>query len=106
MRSFKLFRSGLFNLTALYILAGSFLAHTTVAQNNLYPVRHGNGFGFIDASGKLLIEARFDSALDFSEGLAPVKIAGLWGFVDRNGELVIDAVYDRVHEFAEGLARK
>ena len=90
----------------LFVCAGlGLFAATSYAQDRLYPVRSGNGFGFINSTGELEIEARFDSALDFEDGLAPVKITGLWGFVNKQGDIVIDALYDRVHVFSEGLAR-
>ena len=51
-------------------------------------------FGFLDASGKIVIQPQFIAARDFSEGLAAVQVetedGKKWGFVDVNGRFVID----------------
>ena len=39
-------------------------------------------YGFIDKSGKVVIEPQFDLVFDFSEGLARVEKDGKWGFID------------------------
>ncbi len=64
----------------------------------------GGGWGFLDKSGKLAGEPRFDDARDFSEGLAAVKLEGLWGFVDKTGELVIPPRFSYVQDFSGGSA--
>lgn len=46
--------------------------------------------GFLDASGNLVIEPRFDEAVDFREGLAPVKVDGWWGIIDIDGNWVAE----------------
>jgi ethanolamine utilization microcompartment shell protein EutS len=45
--------------------------------------------GYIDVTGKVIIAPRFDSACDFSEGLACVEREELRGFINRDGEVVI-----------------
>jgi len=82
-------------------------------------------FGFIDKEGHLVIEPRFTSAGDFTEGLAPASTTdeGLihpggeympdedqqgferrWGFIDKQGVWVIPMVYEQVRHFHNGLA--
>ncbi len=60
--------------------------------------------GFIDPTGRFAIEARFESAQDFSEKLAAVRIDGLWGFIDAKGEIAIPPRFQEVKPFSEGLA--
>jgi hypothetical protein len=65
-------------------------------------------YGFIDTAGKLIIEARFDRAMDFSEGLAAVGITEndvtTWGYIDTTGAWAIEPQFDAAWPFAEGLA--
>ena len=62
-------------------------------------------YGFIDKSGKVVIELQFDDAGYFSEGLARVEKDGKWGFIDKSGKVVIEPQYDYVGDFSEGLAK-
>ena len=43
--------------------------------------------GYIDKEGDLVIEAKFDDAKDFYEGLAPVRVGDKWGYIDKTGNL-------------------
>ncbi|MBO4698344.1 WG repeat-containing protein [bacterium] len=54
-----------------------------------------NGYtGFIDGCGRVVIEPVYDSALEFSEGLARVGKEGKFGFIDKSGKVVIDFYLD------------
>jgi hypothetical protein len=73
-------------------------------------------FGFIDASGKVVIPASYDRASDFSEGLAEVctwrpanpssEEEKIWrcGFVDPTGRVVIPLNFKSVSAFSDGRA--
>ena len=43
-------------------------------------------YGFIDKSGKVVIEPQFDYAEPFSEGLACLEKDGKLGYLDKNGK--------------------
>lgn len=60
-------------------------------------------WGFIDSSGKLVIQPQFEEVLAFSEGLAAAR-QGKWGFIDKSGKFVIEPQFDEVSSFSEGLA--
>jgi len=62
-------------------------------------------FSFIDKSGSLITNARFDYAKDFSEGLAPVRVRDKWGYIDKSGRMVIEPKFDDADPFSDGLAR-
>ena len=62
-------------------------------------------YGFIDKSGKVVIEPQFDNVSAFSEGLAKVEKDGKWGFIDKNGKVVFEPQFDFVFDFSEGLAK-
>ena len=85
--------------------------------------------GFVDRTGKFVIEAVYMGAGPFWEGLAPVSKSPMaddlptedemmdnrggskaayrqrWGFIDPNGKLVIPMAFSRVSPFIEGRAR-
>lgn len=61
--------------------------------------------GYIGETGEVVIAPRFDTARDFSEGLAYVEATGFRGFIDRAGKPVIKISDDLVaNDFHEGLA--
>ena len=64
------------------------------------------GWGFIDREGRVVIEARFYEAANFSEGLAFVRLSEKHkvGYIDQKGELVIPAQFMWASDFHDGLA--
>jgi len=60
---------------------------------------------YIDKSGHPISTETYQSAKEFSEGLAPVVIDEKWGFIDQSGRLVITPAFDEAWPFSEGLAR-
>lgn len=63
-----------------------------------------SSWGYIDINGRLVIDAKFESAQHFSEGLAAVELDKKWGYIDHEGKFVIGASFAYAHPFAEGLA--
>jgi hypothetical protein len=64
----------------------------------------GDRWGFVDRSGSLVVEARFEAVGPFAEDLAPAMLQRRWGFIDKTGSLVIPAVFASAESFSEGLA--
>lgn len=68
-------------------------------------------YGYVDKSGQIAIRPEFDSAGDFSEGLAVVRIgqsrtaAAEFGYIDRTGRVVIQPQFYSASSFSEGLAQ-
>ena len=66
----------------------------------------GAKYGFIDKTGKVIIQPQFDLTLGFSEGLAAVQVGKKWGYIDTTGKMVIglqDLSFTK--PFHDGLAR-
>lgn len=61
-------------------------------------------FGYIDQHGNVVIQAQFDNAMDFSEGMARVLLRGKWGYIDRAGTVMIQPQFSEAGDFSEGLA--
>ncbi len=51
-----------------------FIEERTRFIDGLAKVRKGDKFGYVDKTGRFVIEARFADAEDFSEGLAAVRL--------------------------------
>lgn len=64
--------------------------------------------GFIDKTGRMVIEPAYNSAYPFSEGMARVMVCEKDdckdGYIDTSGEMVIKPQYAIAGEFSEGLA--
>lgn len=88
-------------------------------HEGLFPVKVSGKYGYIDKTGKLVINPQFDAAWGFAEGLALVgigerdtttftlglKAGGKYGFIDKTGKYVINPQFDAGCGFSEGLAR-
>ena len=62
-------------------------------------------WGYIDKKGKLVIPCKWESADNFSEGLASVQDDNYkWGFIDKTGKVVIPCKWKFAGKFSEGLA--
>jgi hypothetical protein len=65
-------------------------------------------FGFVDKSGKYVIDSKFDDAFCFSEGTAAVRIGdaerGQWGYIDSTGKFVIDPQWGFAYAIKDGMA--
>jgi KWG Leptospira. len=83
--------------------------------DDLINVGHSFRYGFIDKTGKIVIEPTYDLTGEFSEGLARVNMGGYndmtgnsekvrWGYIDKAGKVVIDLKFNYAENFSEGLA--
>ncbi|MEG1891740.1 MAG: WG repeat-containing protein [Clostridia bacterium] len=74
-------------------------------SEGLIPVRSGEQWGYLNASGELLPGGlQWDSALAFSQGLAGVSKGGKAGFINASGDVAIALQHQDVRPFGEGLA--
>lgn len=74
-------------------------------QGDIATDDNGHLFGYMDKTGKTVIEPRFLFAWYFKDGLAPVCVDNQkCGIIDRTGKFVVPPVYNETREFSEGLA--
>ena len=78
----------------------------------LFPAWHERSekHGYIDLNGNMVIDALFESAECFSEGLARVRVKKYgylqqYGYIDMAGNMIIPPQYDNATDFSDGLAR-
>jgi hypothetical protein len=64
-----------------------------------------NKFGFLDKSGKIIIEATYDAASDFSEGLAAIRVGNSYGYIDKTNKKVIEPKFAWAGDFIGSLAQ-
>lgn len=86
---------GVFQIEAIYDDADCF-------SNGIAPIAIGTLWGYIDSSGKTIVEPQFEAAYSFNPfGLARFKLGGLNGYVDREGVIVIPAQYKTSYGFQD-----
>lgn len=62
-------------------------------------------WGFIDKTGKIVIEPQYTQAKSFSNGLAPVSTNGMWGYINLNNEYRISSQFNNCLPFSSnGIA--
>lgn len=72
------------------------------AKREILPFKHETYFGFMDYSGKVIIEAQYESLGFFKEGLAAAAKNGKYGFIDKGNRVVIPFEFDNVSDFENG----
>lgn len=92
-------------LLCLSLLVSSYSCGKQEAPGPLFPVVQKGKCGYINRTGKIVIEPQFNGADDFSEGLARVTIEAKFGYINKAGQMVIKPQqFDWAENFSEGLA--
>ena len=74
------------------------------SKNARFVIKQGRLYGYINASGRIVIKPQFRRALPFSGNLALVKKGKLYGYIDRRGRMVIRPRYGLARGFSSGVA--
>jgi len=61
--------------------------------------------GFLNTKGAIVIPARYDFAIYFTEGLCSVQENKKWGYINKEGKLVIPFQFDYALPFHMGYAK-
>jgi hypothetical protein len=74
----------------------------------ILPIELNSKVGYINSTGKIVIEPQYDYGWKFSEGFACVVVNGKTGFIDESGSYLIkpqfSSTYGCYTEFREGFA--
>ncbi len=62
-------------------------------------VKQDGKWGFVNLSGEVIIEPKYNDARSFCNGFAAVNKDGKWGFINEDGEMVIEPKFDEVRDF-------
>jgi len=109
------------------IIALAFSSCQKPSPEPLFLIKQNGKFGFIDKTGKIKIEPKFELAGEFNEGLAVVKNPPLnfldraviklsrkrnkpqsqevWVYINQRGKIAIRSQFDSISAFSDGLAR-
>jgi hypothetical protein len=71
----------------------------------LFPARHDSKWGYIDDTGKLILDFQYDEALPFADGMAAIRIGVQWGYIDDTGRLAIAPQFETPYSFSQGLVQ-
>lgn len=94
-------------LTLPIIISCSYFKGETIPKVELFPVKSGKEYQYIDREGKIIINPQFGQATVFRDELALIKTTSeepKYGYVNTEGNYEINAQYKRATVFAEGLA--
>lgn len=76
-----------------------------IERIDLFPIKAGDRWGYVDKKGQYVINSQFLEAYNFSDGLALVKSTDeKYGYIGEDGKYVINPIYKDGGSFAEGLA--
>ena len=86
----------------LFALFSSSLCYSQ--QPALFPITVHGRSGYINASGKVVMQPRFDEARGFNEGFAAIRIGEDWGYINVQGKIAIKPKFFEASEFSDGIA--
>ena len=76
----------------------------------LFPLSVDGKYGYMNRSGRVVVEPQWDWASEFSEGLAKIMTQdengnnSKYGYMDTTGQIVVPLQFSEAHDFSEGLA--
>lgn len=86
-------------------LVGYYISEIVEKVDEKISISHTTKCGFLNTKGEIVIPAKFDFTLYFTEGLCSVKQGNKWGYVDKQGNIVIPFQFDYALPFRSGYAK-
>ena len=79
-------------------------------DEGLAPVKSNDLWGFVDKTGKIVIEPQFTQVMQFDKGVCVVEIGGgsrrgmgKYGIIDKTGKWIVEAQYPEMGYFSEDV---
>ncbi len=91
-------------LESVYFSSHDPLSDVPKTTQALIPVKKGGKWGYINRTGKVIIDFKYESANVFSEGKACVKLANKWGYINMKGQNIIPFSFDEAYNFINGAS--
>lgn len=93
-------------IICFWVLRGyTYAKMKNIPDNDFVVYNAGRKMGYMQKStNSIIVQAKYDYAIDFSEGLARVELYGKSGFIDKAGNEIIHLKYVEARNFSEGLA--
>jgi len=67
-------------------------------------IKKNDKWGFINTSGEVAIDYKFEDALSFGQHLAAFKDGEYWGYINRCGQIAIEPVFLQAKSFSNNSA--
>jgi hypothetical protein len=98
----KVFR--FLSMAIIVLTAASCGGGSSAGDVNLFPVKIGDSYGYINRKGEIVINPQFDQATLFRNGVALVKTGEQYAYINEKGEYLSTKRYKEALNFSEGLA--
>lgn len=74
---------------------GNEISNKEILNNTLYAYSENGKWGFIDANGNKIVQAKYEMVTEFSQyGYAGIKLNGMWGVVNSQGQVIQEPTYN------------
>lgn len=82
--------------------AYSFIGYMSESGLVCFRMGEDDKYGFLNKKGEIAIQAIYDDANWFKDGVATVKVGEKWGAIGTDGQFAINATYDDLWSIGEG----
>ncbi|MCF8223355.1 MAG: WG repeat-containing protein [Bacteroidales bacterium] len=98
-KSFQFFKNKLWHSILIILFSAPLICTPVLSQNWLSIASRKGKTGFIDETGRWIINPAYKEAKGFHNGLAAVKSENKWGYIDNQGTYVISPGFDDAGPF-------
>jgi hypothetical protein len=95
---------GLLSKKGWQVLPSTGMDWINPGTEGLFPAGKGAKTGFVNSSGKWVIEPKFDEVGNFHERLASFRNSSKWGLVGMDGNIISGPKWDEIKNFSSGIA--
>jgi hypothetical protein len=95
---------GLLSKKGWQVLPSTGMDWINPGTEGLFPAGKGAKTGFVNSSGKWVIEPKFDEVGNFHERLASFINSSKWGLVGMDGNIISGPKWDEIKNFSSGIA--